>query len=407
MLNKGCRVFTEAELELYVAVAGLPEGTSKEELVDLGFTYVRDWEKTPCNEPKMRQMMATRTAESAETLMMPNPVKYLRKGYIDSIKNQNYSIGLGNSWSRSHLGISLAAVSYMIGTAEQAWLDTSRDQFMDAATHTTAADEESRLGKPGESPKGLAALIKHIGAFLIQLHSIAGLRGSHAVCVKRIRTLLLEFENEDTSVSQSDLDSIFWAITLDGRRTFESPAKARSSNLVPLVNALIIRSIVPRFDVPWQLSPPSKRKGFTVSGGGFSDDIDSDTVHPAKKKKVTREAFVESETVGAIMNYHPSIRAKWEQLCEKWGTTPLVLDVIALSNDESGKPFTFAKFGEEVVGGGLCVIGEVTGFCRFPGCKYNHNDTIGQNRAKNVCKVLDKAIGAKVAHPVKKEKTPK
>ena len=33
VLIKGCRVFTPAELELYVAVAGLPEGTSKEELV--------------------------------------------------------------------------------------------------------------------------------------------------------------------------------------------------------------------------------------------------------------------------------------------------------------------------------------------------------------------------------------
>ena len=79
-------------------MAGLPEETDKDALADLGFTFVNKWEETPNNEPRMRQMMAERVKDSAKLLIMPNPVKYLRKAFMDAIKNQDYSIGLGLSW---------------------------------------------------------------------------------------------------------------------------------------------------------------------------------------------------------------------------------------------------------------------------------------------------------------------
>ena len=157
-VNKGCRKFTEDEYELFLAVAGLPEETKKEELEGLGFTFVRDWERTTCKETKMRTMIAGRVLDSAKTLHLANPVRYLRPGFVNSIKDQQYSRGLGSSYWRSHLGISLAAVSYMIGMSTWAATDTNRDQYMDAASHTTAADEEARLGKPGLSPQGLKKL---------------------------------------------------------------------------------------------------------------------------------------------------------------------------------------------------------------------------------------------------------
>jgi hypothetical protein len=205
-VNKGCRKFMEDEYELFLAVAGLPEETKKEELEGLGFTFVRDWERTTCKETKMRTMIARRVLDSAKTLHLANPVRYLRPGFVNSIKDQQYSRGLGSSYWRSHLGISLAAVSYMIGTSARAATDTNRDQYMDAASHTTAADEEARLGKPGLSHQGLEKLIKAIGAYLSgKLVNWMGAM-SHAAFVKLIREELQKVENDDVPIEQEQCD---------------------------------------------------------------------------------------------------------------------------------------------------------------------------------------------------------
>ena len=110
---------------------------------------------------------------------------------------------------------------------------------------------------------------------------------------------------------------------------------------------------------------------------------------------------------GEILHYHQTIRSKWEQLCTKWGTVPSVKDVVALSPNpsNSNKPMSFFEFRDQVVGGGLCVVGQVKGTCTFPGCTYNHRDKISVKRAKRVCKILDNAMTVKQG-PVKKEKPP-
>ena len=149
-------------------------------------------------------------------------------------------------------------------------------------------------------------------------------------------------------------------------------------------------AIVVRFDVPWQLSPPtSKRRGVDVA-----DEVE--VVTPKKKTK-------QGEAHGPIRNYHSMIRQKWDEVVEKWGREPLIKDVLNLVPHKSGQPYTFTQFCEEVVGGGLCGVGQVTGSCNFPGCKYDHTNTISKASARKVCKLLDDYLAGKGA-PVKKEK---
>jgi len=394
--TKGCRKLRPHEYKLFLAVAGLPADTKKEQLVDLGFTFVRDWEDTPCKETSMRTMMAGRVEDSATALNLPYAVRYLRTAFVNSVKDLTFSKGLGLSWYRSQLGLCITAVGGMIGSAEQAAADESLDQYMNAATHTTAADEEARLGKPSVGPRGLAMFIKHVNAYLITFHSVYKLNGAHAKYVKLIRAELLRLENDGATITQEQIDDMYWSIFLDGRFTLHSPDQACRSKLGELLKQLENGFVNKRFDTPSELSPNSgKRSADDADTSGYEESY---SPSPFKRAK-TRPG-------GDILNYHKTIKDKWQQLCAKWGTVPSVKEVAGLTmNPATNKSMTFLEFSEQVVGGTLCAIGQVTGTCQFYGCTYNHNDTLSNDRAKKVCKILDNAMKAKQGL-VKKEKAP-
>lgn len=90
-----------------------------------------------------------------------------------------------------------------------------------------------------------------------------------------------------------------------------------------------------------------KRSADDASGYDVSDS-------PRARKKAKTGA-------NKILHYQDTIQAKWEQLCTKWGTVPTVKEVAALSANPSNtnKPLTFIDFSDQVVGGGLCAIGQV------------------------------------------------
>ena len=394
--QRGCRKFNEYELEMYLANAGLPEDTAKEELVGLGYSFVSEWETTKNSEPNMRQMMARRIRVSAEELGITNFVRYLRKSYVDTVREQDHGDGLDTSWFRSNRGLCLAAVFYMIGTAEQAAMDTARDEYMAVATNTTADEEEKRLGKPGKSPKSLDELIKGIETYLIHWHAQYKLKGSHAVQVKKIRTSLRLYEGDGIPVSQDTIDDIFWSITLDGRRTFRSSQHARQSGLVDLARQVAARQVVPVMGVPREYLSPQRASTSRVRFAPVDDEL-SDSGGSARKK--ARAGF------GDVRNYHKTIKLKWATLCEKFGKVPMVMDVIGVAKSKDGNPHTLTTFTEEVLTNSICSVGAVTGTCNNPLCNFNHFDAVSNVNAKKVVDILESAISAKMGGKgVKREK---
>ena len=393
--QRGCRKFNPYELEMYLANAGLSEDTTREELLEKGYSFVSEWETTKNSEPSMRQLMARRTRASAEELGITNFVRYLRKSYVDTVREQDHGDGLDTSWFRSNRGLCLAAVFYMIGSAEQAAMDTARDEYMATATSTTAEEEEKRLGKPGKSPKSLEELIKGIETYLILWHAQYKLKGSHASQVRNIRGSLRLYEGDGISITQETIDDIFWSITLDGRRTFRSPQHARQSGLVDLARQVAARAVVPVFGVPREQLSPSRVRVRAPTHEYYPD------LGEGSRKKA-RGGF------GEVKNYHPLIKAKWAELCEKVGDTPLVKDVLSAASGKDGSTHTLTSLTEEVLKHEICSVGALTGVCTNHMCSFNHHNAVSNPTAKKVVDILESAISSIPAKGggkgVKKEK---
>ena len=197
--------------------------------------------------------------------------------------------------------------------------------------------------------------------------------------VKAIRTIMVnEWEADGLSIDQETLDSIFWAITLDGRRTFSSIEGAKRSHLDSLLTEVRNGAIVKRLNVPRdQLSPRMKRShqqtGESTSGAGGS---------PSKKPRAG---------YGTIRHYHHLLKASWDKVvAASGGVAPMVKTVLGQVTNDEGEAYSLSQVSN-MLGNNNCAVGHVTGVCNNANCTFDHDKNIATKNARQVAKVVNKA----------------
>ena len=411
---KGSRKMRKHEIELFLAVAGLPLDTPEEEYP----AFIKFWESTPGNEAAMRLALAGLIGESAKALHMPNPVNYLRYCFIKSVLSLQFGIGLDDSYHRSHQGMSLASIHYMMGTFEEAAEAEYRDQNFEGASHTTPDDHEKKMGKPGAPPKSLQELIESIDVYLLHHHAFVGLKGDHANLVVQIRNVLREkYKPKGLSLTQDQIDDVFWAITVDGRHTWQSVDNASRSTLRGTLEQLLGKTVVPRIDTPrdhFARARGGKRSATTAfvdtlthaasQRGGGARSVSP--VPALKNARVSWDSSVgggndaaaltsppKTQGYGPVNHYHPKLRLKWATICEKLNHEPLLVNLLKQVKQPDGNNYGLKSLTGLLGGQNNCSVGHVTGKCNKAGCPFVHNLKVTDDAALATCKVLDE--GAK------------
>jgi len=142
------------------------------------------------------------------------------KTLIKDLENLEFGETLDSSNVQSHRGLSIATIWNMQMSVDKAAdMQHEGDQYT-GTPHKTREDRDRQLGKPGTLPNSMSELLSALDCYLIHLHAMIGPNGDHQLMVSRLRLLIQRFQLH-TTLTQSQIDDIFWAVFRDSRPFFK------------------------------------------------------------------------------------------------------------------------------------------------------------------------------------------
>ena len=94
LATKGCRKMRPREYNTYLALAGLPENTTREDAP----MFVVEWETTVSNEASMRTLVNLLVARTKSKLGLLNFVTYYPSRFIKDIQTMAFGLHTDNTW---------------------------------------------------------------------------------------------------------------------------------------------------------------------------------------------------------------------------------------------------------------------------------------------------------------------
>ena len=359
----------------------MPDDATRDEWPD----FVKEWESTSQNESAMNQMLFRLIGESTFKLSYRNYVTFHPPTWIKDIKTLELGQCMDKSYARSHRGLSILAIAGMRISPEEAAIRQSNWDRWNSMTLKTGEDVDMISGQPGVSPNCVMELIADIDCYLIYLHCIIGLRGSHQVQVKRLRDVLMrDFAN--ATMTQRQIDDIFWSIYTDSRNFFKQTNGNAQSTLNILVQFLSSNMIPAAMNVPYaQLSgtvsdaaPVAKKRKLGVSFAG--DGVGGVATQP--------------KAHGAMAGYNPILKAQWKKTLDKLGPDAVIRDMLKAIKQPGGKDNWSLKSLNFMIKDNRCMVGTITGTCTNPKCVYAHGISSNDGDAQKIATVIDEATRA-------------
>ena len=92
------------EYKTYLAVAGMPEETTREEASE----FFKEWETTVSNKASMRTLVNLLVTKTATKLGLLNFVTYYPTRFIRDIQTMAFGLNAATAWQRSRMELSIA-----------------------------------------------------------------------------------------------------------------------------------------------------------------------------------------------------------------------------------------------------------------------------------------------------------
>ena len=372
---KGARRMTESEYLTYLGWAGLDPNTDKGDAPE----FVFEWEATAQRDADMRLLVKSLADRSAARLHRPNSISYLPAQFVKDMKTLEFGGTIGEAWARSNRGLTIASVWPMLQMdQDDAAAQEVEDERVEAATLTTTADMSRQQGKPSSAPETVGDLKEAIEALVVMLHATVGLGGEFQRHLLQVESVLKQQYARQPLTTQQ-IATIYWVIHCCSRRFFATRYPDQpSSDLASLVAELRQGSLIPRVNVPRQLTPgetPSPKRSKTGGRGTAAEEGGG----PAP------------QGFGKVKHYNTKVATAWQRITT---IQPRIAVRTALgkAKTDDGAKYTIPAVNS-IVEGNRCVIGAITGECNSPVCKFRHDLPLPDAAATALCTILTEAEG--------------